>query len=220
MPSLPTLTPVSLADISSDRPERVREGWETLARRYTDRIVSLARMHGVDADDAAEISQRVVLRFPDFVPHFYNRHPDTDGRRTSFRRYLNRVVRNETLTLLRRRAGRRESDLSVADGSVPDGLNGSVTDGVTGSVPEGAGVAEEAVVRRRQLSDSLRRALADLRGSVAPTTYRAFEMRIHTDMTWQQIADEIGVPRNHCQKYYERCIRRLQNMLGGGGDAK
>lgn len=91
------------------------EAWTRFVRLYTPLLYGWARRHGFHHDDAADLSQEVLVKLLHELPRF------TLNPKLSFRSWLFRVTANQCIDFRRRRRTRLEADGKlVADRGATD----------------------------------------------------------------------------------------------------
>jgi len=182
-------TPVSLL-------ERVRmpsdqDAWGRFVQLYTPLIFCWARRCGLQADDAADLTQEVFTTLFQKLPDFaYDRHK-------SFRAWLRTVTLNHWRDRQRRLATR------------PLPGNGALLDEV--EAPGDAMLLEEAEYRQHLVS----RALQIMRADFQPATWRAFWEHGVVGRPADEVAAEVGLSVAAVYGARFRVLARLRKELQG-----
>ncbi|HLC42571.1 MAG TPA: sigma-70 family RNA polymerase sigma factor [Methylomirabilota bacterium] len=164
------------------------EAFTELYQRFARRVFGLCR-HMLGSTEAAEdAASEVFLRLQGSMERYDASLP--------FPRWLLSVASHHCVDLLRRR--RIESRLFV-----PEALEGDAQNAPTGRSPLSEALAME---RREQLTAAIER---------LPDRYRAaLVMRYYGEMSYDEIAAQTGLKRNHVATLIFRGKQELRRILG------
>jgi RNA polymerase sigma-70 factor, ECF subfamily len=97
------------------------QGWQEFYERYAPAVYRVARLRGLDADDAEDVLQQVMLSISGHIASF--RYDRDRGR---FRTWVRRITENQIINLGRRRrpptCDPQQFDAQTAEGLGPDEL--------------------------------------------------------------------------------------------------
>lgn len=158
--------------------------WEEVARRHGRKIYNFAYRLTGDPDEAADLSQEVLLRVRKGLAGY------TPG---SFEGWLWRITRNAFLDDVRRRQRRPTSPL----GDQPDRIS------------VGASPAPDEVLASLRLGEDVQQALLDL-----PVEFReAVVLCDVVGLAYQEISEATGVPLGTVRSRIHRGRRMLRERL-------
>lgn len=164
-----------------------RRSLEDLLRRHQDRLYALCRrLAGTDAD-AADALQEALIAIVRGLPRF-------DGR-SSFSTWAYRVATNATLDELRRRQRRPSPGLPGED------------DVAIGGAPATSGSPADAVTARIDVHAALAQLPSEFRAAVV--------LRDLCELSYEEIADTLGVPLGTVRSRIARGRAALVPLLGG-----
>ena len=163
--------------------------WDEFVGIYTPIISRVASRLGLQTSDIDNVSQEVLLRVARSVSHWLDRDD-----RGSFRAWLQRIARNETVNLLTRRATRPFDQLSSDDGSFAD-------------IVDEQGLSNELTLEYER--EVFLWAAEQVRESVAVKTWQAFWLTHVEGLSIDDAAQQLGVRPGHI--YFGRC--RVMNRL-------
>jgi RNA polymerase sigma-70 factor (ECF subfamily) len=182
-------TPVSL--LERLRQPSASDAWERFVTLYTPLIYSWARRAGLQAQDAADLVQEVLLTLVRALPGFtYDRH-------RSFRRWLRTVTLNKWRDLRRRRGGR---PLPGDEGALAEA-----------AAPDDPDAFWEAEYRREVVARALRVMQADFQ----PATWRACWEHVVAGRPAPEVAAELGLTPGAVYAAKVRVLARLRDELSG-----
>jgi RNA polymerase sigma factor (sigma-70 family) len=190
MDDAPTTRLSLLARLQSPRDERA---WGEFVAIYGPLIERLARTRGLQAADAADVTQEVFRAVASAIDRW-----DPDPGKGSFRAWLFRIARNLTVNFLvkRRRHPQGAADTDVAE----------LLDAVP--APEDATTFEEEY--RRQL---FLWAADRVRGEFREAAWRAFWMTGVEGRPAAEAAEELGTTVGTVYFYKSRVMARLRHVV-------
>ncbi len=201
------MEPIDERDLVRRCVEGDRKAWEAFVRRFSPVVYAAihhafrrwARPH--DPDEIADLHDAIFLDFYENDCHKLQQHAG----RCSLASWVRVVAVNRTIDFLRRRQ-RRESVQVEGDSSGPgDGDAGpSLFERMAGSGPD-----TETVVDARRRVELLRRAIEALR----PADRRLLEMLFEQDLSFAEIADELGTSIGAVYVRKNRLLRRLRAKM-------
>lgn len=157
--------------------------FETLYRRYRDRVYRYLRARTATEEDAVDLTQQVFLRVLDALPHY-------QAARGLFAAWLFRIARNAATDFQRRRRA------TVAWDLVPEALQRASGDTV-----------EDAVLRREDFAR-----LATLFTALDAEKREIVVLRFVARLTLAEIAAVIGKSEDATRMSLTRTLRRLKEQ--------
>src|SRR5436305_555111 len=165
--------------------------WADFVAVYAPLVYGLARRHGLQDADAADLSQDVLRAVVQAAPRFAY-----DPARGSFRGWLFTVARNR----IRRRAVEGKKELP--------------TEGSLESVEEQAAPDEADAVWDREYQERLWQWAAEkVKGSFRPTTWQAFWRTAVEGRAPQEVAAELGMSPGAVYIARSRVLARLREQV-------
>lgn len=163
--------------------------WDEFAELYTPAVVRVAVRLGLQSADAENVAQEVLLRVARSVSQWLSRDD-----RGSFRAWLLRIAKNETVNLLTRKATRPFVQFEAsADGRVEELVDQQIT-------------SELDLEYEREV---FLLAAERVREMVAEKTWQAFWLTQIEELSVEEAAKQLGVRPGHI--YFGRC--RVMNRL-------
>jgi len=162
---------------------------EALARRYRDPAYFLALQLLGDPEEARDLAQDCLLRFFVKLDRFDAERPVLP--------WLRRIVRNGAIDLIRRRKVRRADSL---DSSGPEGDSIEVLD-------VRADTEGDALDRERQ------RCVWACLQELSPAHREIVVLRDYQDLSYEQIADVLGVPVGTVMSRLHRARHALRTLV-------
>lgn len=172
------------------RTSRRSEDWERFVHLYSPMILRWARRQGLQAVDAADLAQDVLVQLVRLLPSYQR------GLGQSFRGWLSRVTRSRCLDFHRRcqrrpRGGAEGLD-QVADSREPEDIG-----------------------EREYRTFLLGRGLDLIRGDFEERTWQAFEAFVLHGRLAAEVAAELGLTANAVYLARTRILARLRRELDG-----
>jgi RNA polymerase sigma-70 factor (ECF subfamily) len=190
MPETPATRPSLLVRL---RDPRDGQAWELFVRIYAPLIYGLARRHGLQDADAADLTQEVLRTVARALPDF-----EYDPARGRFQNWLYAVVRTRLSNFLQARRAR------------PDQGRGDTV--ALEEIESNAGLAVEWWEQeyRRQL---FARAVDRVRPAVEPRTWEAFQRTAVDGLPALHVARDLGM--SVAAVYMARCrvLARLRDVV-------
>ena len=163
-----------------------REAWERLVDEYANLVWAVVRSCGLYGAEAADVSQTVWLRFVEHIGRL--REPERAGA------WLATTARHECFRVLRR-SGRQ-----LATGDVPEV-----------AAPDAADLLVDTIVA----ADDRSTVMQALDGLPARCQELLRLMATEPPLTYDEIAETLGVRRGWIGPTRGRCIDRLRRAMGG-----
>jgi RNA polymerase sigma-70 factor (ECF subfamily) len=167
--------------------------WDEFVRIYSSAILGWCRARGLQAADAEDVAQTVLVRFWRQSARF-----DYDPARR-FRHYLKRIV---TTALADWHADAPDTALQSDSEAVA---------AVVSSVP----AREELIARIEQAYDGerLRIVMAEVEGRVQPHTWEAFRLLALEHLSGRAVADRLGIEINTAYRARSKVLRMIRAAL-------
>jgi RNA polymerase sigma-70 factor (ECF subfamily) len=190
--SLSSSTSTSLLDRVR---QRDGDAWTRLARLYTPLVYRWARQSGLQASDAADVSQDVFLAVSSHIDDFSKEAPNA-----TFRGWLWTITRNQIRLFYRKKQGR------------PEARGGTDAHRLLQDQPEPPepDFDESDCVSRRGL---VHRALELVRGDFAPQTWQAFFRMAIGGQSAVEVAEQLGMTPAAVRQAKYRVLTRLHDEL-------
>jgi RNA polymerase sigma factor (sigma-70 family) len=163
-----------------------RDAWERLVDEYANLVWAVVRSCGLYGAEASDVSQTVWLRFVEHIGRL--REPERAGA------WLATTARHECFRVLRR-SGRQLAMSEVPEVPAPD-LTEALIDTIVAA--DDRGTVLEALDRLPARCQELLRLMAT-----------------EPPLTYDEIAETLGVRRGWIGPTRGRCIERLRRALGG-----
>ncbi len=173
------------ADLVRDCLEGDAEAWQRLIRRYEDLIYSIARLHGLDADDAADVFQTVSLALWKGLSELRSEKALTRWIQVTTRRQSDRALSRKRRSL----QANEESLLRLPD--------------------ENPEILERVVQAEEQ--HHVRKCVEKLPAQCAQLITALYLE--DPPWTYDEIADRLGVPRGSIGPTRSRCLDKLRKIL-------
>ncbi len=169
--------------------------WEDFTQIYRPLVLRLGLRHGLQAADAEDLAQEVFAAVAASVADWLERKD-----RGGFRAWLLRIARNATVNMLTRRTHRRW------------GVGGELGAEQLASLPadDAASHSEFEMEYRRQV---FQWAAAQVRETVAETTWDAFWLTHVSDMSIEQAAARLGMSTAKVYVARSRVMARLRDRV-------
>ncbi|HUG90374.1 MAG TPA: sigma-70 family RNA polymerase sigma factor [Planctomycetaceae bacterium] len=180
---------------------RLRDGsadaWRELVDLYGPLIESWCRRAGLPASARPDVGQEVFLAVHRGIAGFDPTRPQA-----TFRGWLWTITRNAVLEWLRRRT--------------PEPPGGSSALGRLAEIPDpwGNASSDDPPSTPDETASLLRRALDEIRPTVAPQTWNAFWNTAVLGRSAPDVADELGLTPAAVRQAKSRLLRRLRRQLG------
>lgn len=179
-----------LAAIAGDSSNRLH--WERFVTIYEPALRRWLTKRGLSPHDAEDCTQQVLLSVSRSIRSFRD-----DNQPASFRRWIQRIARNELINSIRTRSKQPQS---TNDSFVWDQL---------------ASIADESDRLEKSFDDEYRRSLffvaaAEIQQSVAPKTWQAFWMSKVESIPTPLIAKTLGMSVGSVYVAKGRVLQRLQ----------
>lgn len=168
--------------------------WQSYVERYRPLILGFARRHGLDQDQAEDVTQTALLEF--CRAYRNGRYDRSKGR---LRSWLFGIVSIQLLAW-RRRSGRHEQAVSDLTDSDPAELV---------SAPDDLKRAWEEEWTR----EVLRQCLLEIQCEIQPGTYQAFDEFALKGRPAAEVALELGITENAVFGAKRRVMQRMRDIL-------
>jgi RNA polymerase sigma factor (sigma-70 family) len=184
-----------------------RDAWTEFVELYTPVIFRTARYLGLQASDADDVVQQVLIS----VARTLQQRPHDAGK-ARFRTWLATVTRNATVNAL----SRVKPDRGTGDSALVQLLN---------ELP--ASDEAEDILQRETERELFQRAAAQVRREFAEDTWQAFWLTMGEGSDIAAVAKQLGKQPGSIYAARSRIIRRMREVVcrlsgqaGGGGEAK
>jgi RNA polymerase sigma factor (sigma-70 family) len=176
------------------RDPRDARAWEWFVDAYTPLVFGFCRKRGLQASDAADVSQEVMAAVARAVPRF-----DYDPGRGGFRDWLFTVTRNKLNDFYNRR------------GRQPQGTGET---GVHDRLEDQADLSQQHEAWERHWRQHVfERAAAEVRGEFTPVTWRAFWATAVEDLPVKAVAVELKITAGAVYIARSRVTARLRQAV-------
>ena len=181
---------------------KIREGgeigWEEFHEAYEPLIRLRGSDHGLNPSERDELVQDTVLEL--FKSGAVMRYDPERGR---FRDYLKRIVDRRAFAVMRARARHADAQSNATGGSgLPDDVDGA------SSPPE-----LEARWDEEWRGHVLRQALAELRPTMEPEAYQAFDLHAVRGLSAREAAEFLGCTEAAVYSARHRALAKLREIV-------
>ena len=173
------------------------EAWRQLVHLFSPLIYDWCRQQGVQAADAADVTQDVFRSVMKGLDAFQR-----DGPEDSFRGWLWTITRNKIRDLHRARAAR------------PGAYGGTDAWQMIEQLPDEAPPSQSGSSTSQVSVSPLHRALEVVRNDFGDNTWQAFWRVTIEDQQAAEVAAELGISVNAVRKAKARVLRRLREEFG------
>lgn len=173
------------------------DAWRRLVRLYYPLVRSWCRRSGLQAEDAADVTQEVFRALAGNLAQFRR-----DAGRNSFRGWLWGITRRQLLCHWRRQHDQ------------PAGIGGTAAQQRFAALPEPEEAALSTAEEVSERTGLLQRALGLLRAEVADQTWQAFWRVVIEGHAPADIAADLGMSVNAVYLAKARLLRRLREEFG------
>ena len=218
---------------------RNQDAWERFVRVYCPAIYAHCRKAGVDASEAADICQNVMLTVAKKIDSFHKDSPSD-----TFRGWLYRITANKIVDHFRKRIkefpARGGSEFARYLHEIPDEVNAD--DSLTSFSVQGTHSVSKSsepvkpnqecvvtndsaqlieVVSDRNIEfpasirPDFRMALADLKATVQPRTWLIFEETVLNGRACEEVAKELGISAQSVRQAKYRFCKKFRETYGG-----
>ena len=188
----PETRPTLLARLRADGGPQ-QSPWREFFERYAPAVFRVARIQGLDANDADDIVQQVMVQIARHISSF---HYDTD--RGHFRQWVRRIAENKITDLRRRwRTSANQSTASVEHAEPVDGRPS----------------LEELWAREWQVQDMLY-CLDQVAVDFSPRRMEAFRMYVLEGVTAAETASTLGMTVGHVYVIRAQVINKVRQRMG------
>lgn len=192
MPASPTETRVSLILRLQDMADV--EAWDEFVILYTPVILRVAKGRGMQAADADNLVQQVLLKVAQSVSNWLERED-----RGPFRAWLVRIARNESINLLTRQSAKGHS--LAGEEVTPELVNAQQADEI------------RELIDREYDHAVFDWAAERVKKDVQPKTWQAFWLTHIEGLSVQQAAEKLGVRTANIYFGRSRVMLRLRELV-------
>jgi len=168
--------------------------WSQFVAIYSPLVYRFARRGGLQASDAADVTQEVFRAVARSIRHF-----EYDRQRGSFRGWLIAVARSKVQNFL----GKRKSQLEAAGGTQAREL----------LEQQGSREDEETFVEREHRRCLFDWAVEQIRGEFQPSTWQAFWQTSVEGRSAKEVADTLGMTTGAVYIARSRILARLKAKI-------
>ena len=195
------LTSLTLLDRAADGDA---QAWQRLVQIYGPLVYFWARRTGLQAQDAADVTQETFATVSTRLATFDNSKPGA-----TFRGWLWTITRNKAADLVR--AAKLQPNARGGSTNLQN-LNAASDRSTDASKLENSDPPSDRALDR---ADIIRRALALMRTSFEPTTWKCFWRTVIDGCSPDEVAAEFSVSRWTVYKARSRVLQRLRIELNG-----
>ncbi len=176
--------------------------WQRLVQLYSPLVYNWARRTGLQAQDAADVSQETFAAVASRLNSF-------DDQRTgaTFRGWLWTITRNKSADWVRNQ--------EKQPGAVGGSWNLAKLDQRPAPAENQIDASDSAAQSSNDQLEIVQRALAMIRGSFQKNTWQAFWRTVIDERSPEEVADELGISKWTVYKARSRVLMRLRSELDG-----
>lgn len=168
--------------------------WDEFVAIYSPAIFRVTRKRGLQTADAENVVQQVSFAVANSLPKWLERED-----RGSFRSWLLRIARNETVDLLTRR------------GTRPLGQDGTTAERLLANLPERDQLSSELDLEYER--SVFRWASAQVRGVVTEPTWEAFRLSSIEGLPVNEVAERLSIRPGNVYLSRSRVMARIKELV-------